>query len=374
MAKCAKVEVEVHTVENKFTPNKEVADSQTNTYPYLVTPEGTLSQSGVICAYFAQLAGNNGSNELERHQMAAWQQFAYGEIGCAKVHAVNPIFGLTTYDDKEHKEAMDKLKAHLKFVNNHLNGKDHLVGSKCSYADVEMWVQLRHLWQLVYVDQVKKNMFPNINAWFNKFAECESVISIFGSTQGCKAVVKPHKVEKKKEEPKKEEKKVAVVEEKEKEPEFPASNFNFDQFKKDYSNLPNKQEVLDNMFANDYDSKAYSIFKFKYQKYDDEDGKLLWKTENLRDITMQKIDHSRKNAFSVVGIYGVEGNYELIGVWMFRGLGVPEWIADAKEYYDKVELNPSKPEDRKIINAYWLNKKIGDVVEGLACASNVDFK
>ena len=377
-AKMAKVEVEVHTVENKFTPYKEVADSQTNTYPYLVTENGTLSQSGVICSYFATMGQMNGTNELERHQIAAWQSFAYVEIGCAKAHCVNPVFGLSTYDDKENKEALDKLKAHLKFVNNHLNGKDYLVGSSCSVADVELWVQLRHLWQLTYVDAVRKNLFPNVNTWFTKFAECEKVVSIFGSTHCCKGVVKPPKVEKKKEEPKKEVKKEEKKEEKkevkEKEPEFPESNFNFDQFKKDYSNLPNKKEVLDNMFAKDYDAKAYSIFKFKYQKYDETDCTVLFKTENLRDISMQKIDHQRKNAFSVVGVYGAPGNFDLIGVWMFRGLGVPEWIADAMEYYDKDELCPSNPEHRKIIDAYWLNKKEGDSIEGRVVASTVDFK
>ena len=190
MAKFAKIEVEVHTVENKFTPQKEVADSQTNTYPYLVTPEGTLSQCMVICQYFATLAKMTGKNELERHQMAAWQQFAYTEIGCAKVHVINPVFGITEYCDKQNKEATDKLKGHMKFLNNHLNGKKHLVGDVCSFADLAVFVQLRHLWQLFYVEQVRTKMYPNINAWFNSYAECSTVISVFGSTSMCKAAVK----------------------------------------------------------------------------------------------------------------------------------------------------------------------------------------
>jgi elongation factor 1-gamma len=374
MAKWAKVEVEVHTVENTFTPHKEVADSQTNTYPYLVTPEGTLSQSLVICQYFATIGKMAGSTDLERHQMAAWQQFAYTEIGCAKAYVINPVFGITENCDKQNKENQDKLKAHLKFVNNHLNGKKHLVGDKCSFADLALFVQLRHLWQLTYVDQVRTKLFPNVNTWFNHYAECPDVISIFGSTVCCKAVVKAKIV--KKEAPVVEKKvEVKVVKEVvEKKPLYPESNFNFDQYKKDYSNLPNKKEVLDNMFANDYDSKAYSVWRFKFIKADETDCTVLFKTENLRDITMQKIDQNRKDGFAVVGIYGQEGGYEVDGVWMFRGLEVPEWIQDGYEYYEKTQLCPSKPEDRKVIDDFWLNKKTGEMCQGLKIASTVDFK
>ena len=128
------------------------------------------------------------------------------------------------------------------------------------------------------------------------------------------------------------------------------------------------------MFAKDYDAKAYSIWRFKYEKADAEDCTVLFKTENLRDITMQKIDCFRKNGFSVVGIYGKEGGYEVDGVWMFRGLGVPEWIQDGYEYYEKTQLCPSKEADRAMINDFWLNKKTGDVCNGLPIASTVDFK
>jgi len=42
------------------------------------------------------------------------------------------------------------------------------------------------------------------------------------------------------------------------------------------------------------------------------------------------------------------------------------------EYWEKHRLDPSKEEDRKLIEEYWLNLNEGDTVEGLKAAAKTD--
>ena len=94
----------------------------------------------------------------------------------------------------------------------------------------------------------------------------------------------------------------------------------------------------------------------QYQKLTSE-RKVLFKSNNNSNSSLQKLDPFRKFSFSVHGIYGEEGNYEIRGVWMWRGIKIPEEIKahDKYPYMTIKQLDTRSEVDRKLIESYWLN-------------------
>jgi len=112
-----------------------------------------------------------------------------------------------------------------------------------------------------------------------------------------------------------------------------------------------------------------------YQKLPSE-GKILFKTNNSVGIFLQNLDPFRKYCFSAHGVYGEEGNYEIKGVWMWRGTEIPDEIKehDSFPYMTVKKLDPTQENDRKFIESYWLNLNEGDIVDGLPVVNVVYHK
>jgi len=75
-------------------------------------------------------------------------------------------------------------------------------------------------------------------------------------------------------------------------------------------------------FFDNYDKEGYSIYFLHYNKYDGE-GTVEYQFANHLNGFLQRIDHFRKHAFAMHGMFGVEPNLEIEGVWLFRGKGIP---------------------------------------------------
>jgi hypothetical protein len=65
-------------------------------------------------------------------------------------------------------------------------------------------------------------------------------------------------------------------------------------------------------------------------------------------------------------VLGEEPNLEIEGVWLFRGKGVPAEVLDHPqfEYYQKRELDISKPEDVQLIREFW-GGKVGETANNM---------
>lgn len=63
----------------------------------------------------------------------------------------------------------------------------------------------------------------------------------------------------------------------------------------------------------------------KYDKLPSE-GKILFRTKNSMGFFLQKLDSFRKYSFAAHGIYGTEGDYDIRGVWMWRGSEIAEEV------------------------------------------------
>jgi elongation factor 1-gamma len=65
-------------------------------------------------------------------------------------------------------------------------------------------------------------------------------------------------------------------------------------------------------------------------------------------------------------VYGVENNYEIDGLWMWRGTEIPmEWKEhQSYDYFTFTKLDQRNEADQKLAEEYWLNQNEGQIVEG----------
>jgi len=65
----------------------------------------------------------------------------------------------------------------------------------------------------------------------------------------------------------------------------------------------------------------------------------------------------RKWCFGVFGIYGEIPDIEFEAVWLWRGVEIPQLMKDqdSYEYSEFRKLDVNKPEDKKLIEEFWLN-------------------
>jgi len=144
-------------------------------------------------------------------------------------------------------------------------------------------------------------------------------------------------------------------------------------FKTLFVNAPDKK-VATKFFFDNFDKAGYSIYHAVYNK-DESVGKVLFLTNNLMKSPIQKLEDFRKYSFAVHGVYGDEPNLEIKGVWVWRGVGIPERVKEELDLYTLTALDVGNEADRHKIEDYWthLNDE-GDSVEGLKVRTAVYFK
>jgi len=144
-------------------------------------------------------------------------------------------------------------------------------------------------------------------------------------------------------------------------------------FKTLFVNAPDKK-VATQFFFDNFDKAGYSIYHASYKK-DESVGKVLFLTNNLMKSPIQKLENFRKFAFAVVGVHGEEPNLEIRGVWVWRGVGIPDEVKEELELYTLTPLDISKEGDRHKVEDYWTHlNEDEDVVDGLKVRTAVYFK
>lgn len=213
-----------------------------------------------------------------------------------------------------------------------------MVGNSYTLADLELFLVLKNYFQFFFVEEIRKNLFPNVTSWLIKLASHDNMLSSYGRTLLCKSPQNASpKVDKKEAVPKKEAEKKEEKKEKEnvreeeansKKPNpldlLPASSFILDDFKREFMNSKDRLAVMGE-FWKKFDSNGFSFWSFKYDRLPSE-GKVLFRSKNSLSFFLQKLDTFRKYCFAVHGIYGVEGDYDIKGVWMWRGTELPEEV------------------------------------------------
>lgn len=272
--------------------------------PAFETSDGKyLSESNAI-AYYVANAQLRGSSDFEKAQIVQWSSFADNEILPASCAWVFPLLGIMPYNKNNIKRAKDDVTLALNVLNSQLLNSTFLVGERITLADINVFATLLHLYQYV-LEPANRAPFGNVTRWFNtilnqpqvkkvipadyalaakelefdpkKYAEFTGKAAGGGDKKETKEKApKPQK--EKQEKPKKEAEPAEELDAAEEalrlEPksnnpfdELEKGKFNFDDFKRFYSNEDEAKSIP--YFWEKFDHDNYSIWFGEY-KYNDE--------------------------------------------------------------------------------------------------------
>ena len=353
--------------------------SPTGTFPFLECEEGVLSESKAIEIYLAEKYKPEllGKDDLEKAQVRQWMDFASFELADCAQKIVYPIFGWKPYCKESADDANIKIKEFMKALDQQVKGKRYAFGEQLTLADISLFRHLKFFFQLVWPKKFRESVFPNVNDWFLRVLNTPEVDKVYGKILLCSQPLKPFIPEKKEEKKdknedkpkeKNEEKEVKKPPKKNPLDELPPSPLELETFKRAFLNNKDKEDAM-KKFWEIYDPQGYSIWWLEYQNLPSE-CKILYRTSNSKGMFLQKCDALRRYAFAVHGVYGVENDYKVRGVWMFRGLEIPQEMKDNDlyEYITFRKLDTTKDEDRQLIHDYWTKLNETDEVEGRKCA------
>lgn len=144
-AALANVKVEEIILNEEEAKSKETkAKTLTGKFPFLETDQGTLFESAAIARYLAS-QGNGallGSNDFERALVNQWVDYVSGTIYPNVFPVLKGTFGWPGADSDQYNDGLKSIKDSVKLINTHLQGKEWLVGSSITVADVATFLAL----------------------------------------------------------------------------------------------------------------------------------------------------------------------------------------------------------------------------------------
>lgn len=350
-----------------------------------------LTESNAIAYYIAneQLRGKT---DKEAALVQQWVNFADNEILPSACTWVFPTLGITPFNKGDTEAAKEHLKKCLNVLNVYLTSRTYLVGQRISLADVVLACNMRMLYMMV-LEPSFREPYANVTRWFETLVNHPEFVKIVAETKLCEKMAQPDQKKyaelhqggkgggkgdagKKKEgkqgkkdksgdnEKEKDHDGPAVVEQKEEDPlaSAPKGSFDFDAFKRCFSNEDTETKAIPHLWAN-FDAEHYSIYHAVY-KYKDELVKGFM-TANLVDGMLQRIEKLRKHAFGVYYVLGkdTKGEHGIEALWIFRGQQVAfelneSWNVDAPSY-QFTKLDPNNQNDKDKASAFLLAATVG---------------
>jgi len=345
-----------------------------------------IFESNAIASYVGN-AELLGANQADAAKIQQWINFADNEILPASCTWVFPCLGITQFNKQETEKAKEQMQKVLGVLNGYLSTRTYLAGERISQADITVACDLLLAYQYV-LDPAFRGGYVNVNRWFTTLINQPNFKNVIGNFQMCekmstfdgKKYAELHAGDKKKDakkeakkeakpaekkEPKQEKKPKpaaeeeeddGVVREKSKDPfaSFPKSNFDFDAFKRCYSNEDTLVTAIP-YFWDKIDLENYSIWFCKY-KYP-EDLAQVFMTCNLVGGFFQRIEKLRKNAFASMAVLGDNKKNTIGGLWVWRGHDLvfeltPDWQVDY-ESYEWTKLDSKSEEAKLMVKEYF---------------------
>ncbi|XP_055601295.1 elongation factor 1-gamma [Uranotaenia lowii] len=355
--------------------------------PAFETADGKFLTESNAIAYYVSNEQLRGKSALEQAEVLSFLSFADNELLPA-VHAwVFPVIGIIQFQKNNVERAKQDLKAALAALNARLIHQTFLVGERLTLADIVVFATLLNAYEYV-LDPSFRAPFGSVTRWFTtvlnqpqvkavvknftlcakaaevdpkKFAEFQSKTA---GGAGAQQKEPKEKKEKKpapaKKEPEPAEEmdaaELALAEEpKSKDPfdSLPKGTFNFDDFKRCYSNEDEAKSIP--YFWEKFDTENYSIWYGEY-KYPEELTKVFMSC-NLISGMYQRLDKMRKQAFASMCLFGEDNNSTISGIWVWRGQELaftlsPDWQVDY-EVYDWKKLDPKSEETKNLVKQYF---------------------
>lgn len=357
--------------------------------PAFETADGKFLTESNAIAYYVSNEQLRGKTDLEKAEVLSFLSLADNELLPAVHGWVFAFMGIIQFQKNNVERAKQDLKATLTALNSRLVNQTFLVGERLTLADIVVFATLLSAYEKV-LDPSFRAPFGSLTRWFNTvlnqpqvkavvkgFTMCAKVAEIdpkkFGEFQAKTGGAQqqqqkePKEKKEKKPAPAKKEKEAEPAEEldaaelalaeepKSKDPfdAMPKGTFNFDDFKRCYSNEDEAKSIP--YFFEKFDPEHYSIWYGEY-KYPEELTKVFMSC-NLITGMFQRLDKMRKQAFSSVCLFGEDNNSTISGVWVWRGQDLafelsPDWQVDY-EVYDWKKLDPKSEETKKLVTQYF---------------------
>lgn len=356
--------------------------------PAFETADGKFLTESNAIAYYVSNEQLRGKTDLEKAEVLSFLSLADNELLPAVHGWVFAFMGIIQFQKNNVERAKQDLKTTLAALNSRLVHQTFLVGERLTLADIVVFATLLSAYEKV-LDPSFRAPFGSVNRWFNTVLNQPQVKAVVKGFTMCAKVadIDPKKfaefqaktggAQQQQKEPKEKKEKKPAPAKKEKEPEpaeemdaaemalaeepkskdpfdaMPKGTFNFDDFKRCYSNEDESKSIP--YFWEKFDPEHYSIWFGEY-KYPEELTKVFMSC-NLITGMFQRLDKMRKQAFSSVCLFGEDNNSTISGVWVWRGQDLaftlsPDWQVDY-EVYDWKKLDPKSEETKKLVAQYF---------------------
>jgi glutathione S-transferase len=174
---------------------KAVADKNAGCAPYLETKDGTVLFTRLaIAGHIARMnpgSGLLGATPFEEAKINEWMAWCSTTYLPKCKDAIYPILGQGGKTDmKKFNEGVKHAKEQAKILDTYLKGKQYLVGSSMTLADLYLANSLTLSFQTIFDAGFRKAM-PNLAKWFETITSAPAFVKRFGNIKSCAKALKP---------------------------------------------------------------------------------------------------------------------------------------------------------------------------------------
>lgn len=339
--------------------------------PTLETADGALAETHAILRHAARTSGKlYGANAFQSAQVDQWLDWVNAELQTLAPQFLYQLYGFDmglSYEKSGLFRAKSEFGKRLKFVNAHLEGKEWLVGSEMSMADVALLNASFHYLSFFAGDKERKGL-KNLVAWVERWTANATFKKWYGSFRPTKQAYTWHKTEAGAPAKKPQQKKQKKAAPKPKAPAKPKYQFPESKFTgKDLFNFKSffvNEKDLDAAcakFWESYDPAGWQIYHLKYIKYPGE-CEVLFRTSNLLNGFLSRTQHIAKHIFGTHFIAGDEPNLVIEGLWLIQG---KEIFPDLKEHdqfetYEWIPLDHTNAEHKALAESFLKARNVDE--------------
>ncbi|GAB67679.1 elongation factor 1-gamma, partial [Plasmodium cynomolgi strain B] len=345
--------------------------------PVLVTPSGSLFESNAISKYLCNIRRENnllGKGAFEEAQVNMWVDFNTYELEIPVCCYIS---------NKSNEKSQKHIQETFACLNKHLLLNQFMVGNGITLADLFICVIICFAMKSDKMDENFLKKYGNLFRLYNTISNQKQFKYVFASQQGVgkkggaqdKNVQKNANNEKKKDKSNKkkdnkndddDECELLSDEPTEKKTKktnpldlLPPSSFSLDEWKYKFSNEKDLLNVAMPHFWKTYDANGFSLYYMKYDKLEDE-CQISFVACNMAGGFLQRLDNNfSKYSFAVITVLGENKDYDIEGVWLFRGTEIPFEMKDhpSFEYHVFKKLDVNNSADKQIVENYWCSKE-----------------
>lgn len=352
--------------------------------PVLEDGDFRLCESGAIAEYVAGLGQNQTILPSDPKDLALchqWQCIADQEIFVKHGACLSLLSGNVPYSKPTFQALFDRVLNTLQTIDGIMLHRTFVVGERITLGDVFLVTALVNAFTGL-VDASHREKLPNLVRYVETVVKHSKLIAIFDNgninyteTQPAyQPAGKDNKAKDKPKEPKaaqteappkaakapkapkakeaddedEDEEEGMAAEPKMKNPldDLPKSNFNLEEWKRQYSNLDTRKEALP-WFYEKFDHEGFSIWRVDF-KYNEELTQVFMSSNQIGGF-FNRLEASRKYLFGSMGVLGKADDSIITGAVVCRGpdyKGVMDAAPDWESYSYK-QINLSNPEDKE---------------------------